>query len=129
MPFGIGFVPELRVRSGAVLAERDDRGEGGPVGAGLVPGLLEPPRHLRLGPSDERLLAELAVHAVRDGCGAPQGVELALLLDRAQLLDLAGRRDDVHPAARSVSADASDRCGASTAMRRPDSSSASAVTR
>ena len=88
----------MRVRAGAVLAERDDRVEARPVGAGVVPRLLEPPLELGLGPADERLLRELRVDLVGDRRSPAQKLELARLLDGAQPFDDACRRDDLHAA-------------------------------
>ena len=76
-PLGDRLVAQLRVRPRAVLAERDDRVERRAVGPCLVPRLLEPPRELRLGATDEALAAELVVDAVGDRGGAAQRVELA----------------------------------------------------
>ena len=86
------------MRSRAVLAERDDRVERGAVGACLVPRLLEPPRELGLGATDERLPAELLVHLVGDRGGAPERLQLAGLLHRAERLDRPARRDELDAA-------------------------------
>ena len=75
------------MRSCAVLAGRDDPVEGRPVGAGVAPCLLEPPRHLRLGAPHEGLLGELGVHAVGDRARAAHRVELDRLLHGSEPLD------------------------------------------
>ena len=92
------LVANARVRSRAVVAERDDRVERRAFRARLVPGLLEPPDELRLGAADELLARELVVHAVGDRGRAPQRVELAWLLDRAQCLDEPTRRHELDTA-------------------------------
>ena len=63
-----------------------------------MPGLLEPPRELRLGAPHEALAAELLVDTVGDRGRATQRVELAGLLDRAQGLDEPGRRHELDAA-------------------------------
>ncbi len=92
-------VAGARVRLRAGRSGADDRLErllGGPL---LVVEPRDVPRDVALAPADERHLAhEPLEHPVRDRAGAPEGLELALVLDRAQLLDEPLARNEVDPA-------------------------------
>ena len=65
-----------RVRLGGVRARGDDRLEGRRVGAVLVEELVQPPRELALGATDEALLGEARVGLARDLAGPADRVQL-----------------------------------------------------
>jgi hypothetical protein len=83
------------------------------------------PGHVALGPADEPHLVTSRSN-IRSviAHGAPERLELALVLDRAQLLDEAPARHEVDAASRSCSANDHGRTFASKPTR-PSSSSAS----
>ena len=83
------------VRPGRVRPAGNDRVERERLGTELAQRPLEPPRHLRLRPPDESLPPEQLERLGEQRCGAPERVELAVVLDRPQPLDGTLRRDEL----------------------------------
>jgi hypothetical protein len=86
------------VWQGAVLGGGDDRRERDALGAHVLRAPLERPRDGKLAVTDEPVLIdEPPVEAVGNLRRPANGGELDLVLDRAELLDEAARRDQLHP--------------------------------
>jgi hypothetical protein len=73
-----------------------------PVATVRVHELPQPPRDLLLGLADPRLGRERLERPLRRARRAPDRRELAVVLDRAQPFDEAGRRHELEPARRQV---------------------------
>ena len=85
-------VRQRRVRPGG-----HDHGEGERLRALLAQGLLQPPGDLGLRAADERLPREPLVRGIGDPGRPPDGGELALVLDRPQPGEHAGRGHEPDP--------------------------------
>ena len=86
------------VRDRAVRAGRHDRLERDAVGAQLDHAGLQPPGHLALGLPRRRPAERLAQRPVADRAGLPEQRQLAVVLDRAQLLDRVPERHQLRSA-------------------------------
>jgi hypothetical protein len=90
----------LGVRERPVRPRGDRRVEGDVVGAVSVHQLAQAPRDVPLRPPDPRLGRQRLERALGDFRGTPDGRQLGVVLDRAQPLDHARRRDEVEPTGR-----------------------------